>query len=165
MRAPRLRASPRHGGAVRCLQICLLTLIRRGGAPSGAAGFITNNYEELTIHYSHLFNLISWEILTLFFQRSFRATALYCFRPWLSKVCYGCRSYLPIFHGLGANHFRSCPFQQIPMFLKIREGRSLLSFSHRFAERGLLRGRVRSALGDGEIQVSRLCRMLICRSR
>ncbi len=23
MRAPRLRASPRHGGAVRCLQICL----------------------------------------------------------------------------------------------------------------------------------------------
>ena len=33
MRAPRLRASPRHGGAVRCLQICLQTLIRRWSAP------------------------------------------------------------------------------------------------------------------------------------
>jgi hypothetical protein len=36
----------------------LRTLIRCGGAPSGAAGFITNNYEELTIHFTHLFNLI-----------------------------------------------------------------------------------------------------------
>jgi hypothetical protein len=37
-RAPRLRASPRHGGAARCLHICLQALIRRGDAPSGAAG-------------------------------------------------------------------------------------------------------------------------------
>jgi hypothetical protein len=42
----RLQTSPRHGGAVRFLQICLQALIRRGGTPSGAAGFITNNYEE-----------------------------------------------------------------------------------------------------------------------
>ncbi len=67
MRAPRLRASPRHGGAVRCLQICIQTLIRRGGAPSGAAGFIANIYEEYTFHYSHLVNVFSWEILTIFF--------------------------------------------------------------------------------------------------
>ena len=40
MRVTRIRASPRHGGAVRCLQICLQALIRRRGAPSGAAGFI-----------------------------------------------------------------------------------------------------------------------------
>jgi hypothetical protein len=43
-RIPRIRASPRHGGAVRCLHIYVQILIRRGGAPSGAAGFIANNY-------------------------------------------------------------------------------------------------------------------------
>ena len=56
-------ASPRHGGAVRCLQICLQTLIRRGGAPSGAAGFIANNKR-----YKHSITRIcliqiSWEII------------------------------------------------------------------------------------------------------
>ena len=45
MMASRLRASPRHGGAVRCLPICLPALIRCGGAPSGAAGFIASNQE------------------------------------------------------------------------------------------------------------------------
>ena len=38
----RLRASPRHGGAGSVYAFCLIfLLIRRGGAPSGAAVFIT----------------------------------------------------------------------------------------------------------------------------
>ena len=41
-RKPRLRASPRHGVAVRGLQICAQTLIRRGGAPSGVAFTVKN---------------------------------------------------------------------------------------------------------------------------
>ena len=63
MRAPRFRASPRHGGAVRWLQMRLQALIRREGALSGTTGFIANNYEEEPFHYSHLFNIISWETL------------------------------------------------------------------------------------------------------
>jgi len=35
------------------LQIYLQIPIRRGGAPSGAAGFIANNLELLTFHYAH----------------------------------------------------------------------------------------------------------------
>jgi hypothetical protein len=55
MRAPRLSAFPGHGGAVRVLQIYLKTPIRRGGAPSGAAEFIKNNYEDLqSITHSRL---------------------------------------------------------------------------------------------------------------
>ncbi len=66
-RNTRLRASPRHGGAVRYLQIYLPTLIRRGGAPSGAAGFIANNQEVKTFHYVRLSTLFLWE--TLRFQQ------------------------------------------------------------------------------------------------
>ena len=40
MRVPRLRASPRHGGARNFSAFLLRYRIRRGGAPSGAAGFI-----------------------------------------------------------------------------------------------------------------------------
>jgi hypothetical protein len=50
MKAPRLRASPRHGSAVRVYKYSYRPA-------AGAAGFITNNYEKNNPH-SHLFNLI-----------------------------------------------------------------------------------------------------------
>ena len=69
---PRLRASPRHGGAVRCLQIYVQTLIRRGGAPSGAVGFIANNQKSKpsTMHICLI--LFSGEILTIFISTLFQ---------------------------------------------------------------------------------------------
>ena len=48
-RNPRLRASPGHGGECGVYRYIVQTLIRRGGAPSGEAGFIVNNYEGKTI--------------------------------------------------------------------------------------------------------------------
>ena len=47
---PRLRASPRHGGAGVFLN-CLL-LIRRGGDPSGAAAIIVNGgvFKKISYH-------------------------------------------------------------------------------------------------------------------
>ncbi len=45
-------------------RLLIRTLIRRGGAPSGAAEFITDNQEVVTFHYSHPF---SWEIPKIFF--------------------------------------------------------------------------------------------------
>jgi hypothetical protein len=41
----RLRASPRHGGAGKIFLI-FLSLIRRGGVPSGAAAVIVNGGER-----------------------------------------------------------------------------------------------------------------------
>ncbi len=46
MRAPRLRASPRHGGAVRLFTNMLVDTSAAGASLFGAAGFIANNYEE-----------------------------------------------------------------------------------------------------------------------
>jgi len=65
MRIPRLRASPRHGGAERCCRYTY-TRIRRGGAPSGAAGFIANNQEVKTFHYVRLFTLFNMEMSPVF---------------------------------------------------------------------------------------------------
>jgi hypothetical protein len=51
MRVPRLRASPRHGGAKSFSAFLLRYLIRRGGAPSGAAEFIVMKIESGVLVY------------------------------------------------------------------------------------------------------------------
>ncbi len=63
MRVPRLRASPRHGGARTVFY--LYVMIRRGGVPSGAAAFIAG--AGLALPDSTEIVQLSWE--TLRFQQ------------------------------------------------------------------------------------------------
>ena len=68
MRVPRLRASPRYGGAERFpgfFQSMILLLIRRGGVPSGAAQVIAG--AGLALPDSTGIVQLSWE--TLRFQQ------------------------------------------------------------------------------------------------
>jgi len=58
MMVPRLRASPRHGGAggfIGIFSVKDFVLIRRGGVPSGAAAFILHG--EIQLSYDGCFSM------------------------------------------------------------------------------------------------------------